>query len=83
MQILADVLNLPITASGEDEASARGAALLALRALGRIRALDELPASPGETFTSDPTAHEIYSRARKRHESLYHLLLESSPPIQP
>lgn len=78
MQILADVLNVPITASGEAEASARGAALLALRALGAIQTLDELPAALGETFTPNPTAHEIYSRARKRHESLYYLLLEGT-----
>lgn len=77
MQILADVLNVSVTASGEAEASARGAALLALRALGSIPALETLPVSWGETFNPIPAHHEIYQRARKRQESLYHLLLAS------
>ncbi len=80
IQILADVLNVPVTASGEDEASARGAALMALRALGVIQSLDELPATLGETYLPRAEHFEIYARARKRQESLYHLILDSSPP---
>lgn len=76
VQILADVLNVPVTASGEDEASARGAALLALRALGVIQTLDELPATLGETYNPRADNQEIYSRARERQKTLYHLLLE-------
>lgn len=76
-QNLADVLGVAVTASGEDEASARGAALLALRSLAVISSFNELPASLGETFKPNPTTREIYQRARKRQESLYHLLLES------
>jgi gluconokinase len=76
VQILADVLNVPVTASGEEEASARGAALLALRALGTIQGLEELPASLGTTHLPNPEHHEIYTVARKRHESLYHLILD-------
>lgn len=77
VQILADVLNVPVTASGEDEASARGAALLALRALGIISRLEELPASAGKTFVPRPESHEIYTRSRERQKTLYHLMLES------
>ena len=83
MQILADVLNLSVTASGEEEASARGAALLALRSPGIIPSLETLPASFGETFTPNRARYEIYQHARKRHESLYHLILESSKEKAP
>lgn len=77
IQILADVLNVPVTASGEDEASARGAALIALRALGVIPSLHTLEAALGETFTPNPNHYEIYHQARERQDSLYHLLLNS------
>ena len=77
MQILADVLNVSVTASGEDEASARGAALLALRSLDVIPSLATLPASFGETFAPNPAHNEIYQRARERQNSLYHLILKS------
>lgn len=79
IQILADVLGVPVVASGEEEASARGAALVALRALGMLQTFDELPAALGETYEPNPEHGEIYQRARKRQESLYHLLLDSSP----
>mgnify|MGYP000359593779 CR=1 FL=1 len=79
MQILADVLNVSVTASGEEEASARGAALLALRSLGILPSLETLPASLGETFAPNPAHYEIYQSARKRHESLYYLILDASP----
>ena len=82
VQILADVLGVPVTASGEDEASARGAALVALRALnadvalGTIPSLHTLDADLGETFTPNSSHFDIYKRARERQKKLYHLLLE-------
>lgn len=77
VQILADVLGVPVTGSGEDEASARGAALVALRSLGAIPSLDTVQADLGETFAPHPEHYEIYKRARERQKTLYHLLLES------
>lgn len=79
VQILADVLNLPVTASGEDESSARGAALMGLRALGVIPSLYTLEAELGETYMPNPAHFEIYQHARERQNSLYHLLLKSKP----
>lgn len=76
VQVLADVLGVPITASGEQEASARGAALIALRALGVIETLYELPAALGETIAPNPANFEIYARARERQKWLYHVLLD-------
>lgn len=77
VQILADVLNVPVTASGEEEASARGAALIGLRALSVIPSLYTLEAALGKTYAPNPSHYELYQRARERQDSLYHLLLET------
>lgn len=77
MQILADVLGVPVTTSGEAEASARGAALIALRALSILRAFEKLPAILGESYLPRAEYFEIYQRARERQKVLYHLLVES------
>jgi gluconokinase len=47
MQILADVLNRPVTASAEGETTSRGAALLALEQLGVFGPLPPSPAAVG------------------------------------
>jgi gluconokinase len=78
VQILADVLGAPVTVSGEAEASARGAALIALRALRVIPNFSALPAARGETFTPRAEHFEIYQRARERQKMLYHAVLESA-----
>lgn len=78
IQMLADVLGVPVTASGEAEASARGAALMALRALHCIQAFAALPAALGETYASRAEHFEIYQRAQERQKMLYHLLVERS-----
>ncbi|HEV8437593.1 MAG TPA: gluconokinase [Methylomirabilota bacterium] len=66
--IIADALGVPITLSREREASARGAALLALEAEG-VAAPPPLP--PGHTISPDPHRHEIYRSARERQQRLY------------
>ncbi len=76
VQILADVLGAPVTVSGEAEASARGAALIALRALGAISNFDALPAALGETMLPRAAYFETYQRARERQKTLYHSLLQ-------
>jgi gluconokinase len=81
VQLIADTLGVPVTASGEDEASARGAALLALRALHIVSSLSALPGALGETCFPDPVHFEIYRRARERQELLYHLLLDNAVKI--
>ncbi len=77
VQILADVLGVPVTVSGEEEASARGAALVALRALGVIQSWQELPAARGKTYMPNPQYFEIYRRARERQKSLYYLIQDA------
>ncbi len=77
MQIFADVLNRPLIASAEKEATSRGAVLLALRSLGVIKSLDELPADLGETYRPDPGHHELYLQAIERQKELYERLITS------
>ena len=65
--ITADALGVPLVLSSAGEASARGAALIALTAEGA-------PAPPplprGRTFDPDPGHHEIYQRLSARQECL-------------
>ncbi len=76
MGIMADVLGRPVAASGVREASSRGAALLALEALGLLTPLDRTPDLLGEVFTPDPGRHAIYLKALERQERLYGLLVK-------
>jgi gluconokinase len=70
-QIMADVLGRPVTASGEEEASARGAALVALKGLGAVSSFDEHPAALGKRYLPDASRHEVYVRARERQRAMY------------
>jgi sugar (pentulose or hexulose) kinase len=60
-----------VTASGEDEASARGAALVALKGLGVVGEFEEHPAALGERYVPDAKRHEVYTRARARQREMY------------
>jgi gluconokinase len=71
VQILADAMGRPIRPSAEPEASARGAALLTLEALGMIPRLEDLAASFGPPVPSAPARHAAYARALLRQKDLY------------
>jgi gluconokinase len=75
--IMADALGRPVTTSGIQEASSRGAALLALERLGELE-IEEAKAPLGETFQPDPERHEIYLEALTRQRRLYQALLGAS-----
>jgi gluconokinase len=75
LQIFADVLNRSVIASAEKEATSRGAALIALRSIGTITSLDELPADLGETYEPHSQRHAIYLKAIERQQKLYDLLI--------
>ena len=77
MQMLADVLERPITASAVTEASSRGAALLALEASGALEDLSAAPAPMGETFKPDPANRDRYLEAMKRQQDLYDMMMDS------
>jgi len=74
-RIMADVLGVPVRASTEPEASSRGAALLALEALGLLPSLAAAPAGFGATVEPDPAHHARYREGLARHRQLYELLI--------
>ena len=74
-QIIADTLYAPVIASAETEATSRGTALLALKALGVITTLNDLPAQTGAVLTPDQARHAIYQRALERQNQLYDKIL--------
>jgi gluconokinase len=76
-RIMADALGKPVTLSGVREASSRGAALIALEALGGPE-IEEAEAPLGETFEPDPRRHEIYRAAIERQRRLYDAVLGTS-----
>ena len=77
IQIIADTFGVPVIASAETEATSRGTALLALRALGAIDALSDLPAQTGVVFMPDAARHTIYKRAMERQKWLYNAVVGS------
>jgi gluconokinase len=76
-RIMADTLGRPVTISAVKEASSRGAALIALEALGGPE-IEASEAPLGETFEPDPGRHEIYRKALARQRRLYDALLGGS-----
>jgi len=75
LQIISDVLGKPIMFGGTPEASIRGAALLALEAVGKIGAIGEVTASIDEVFDPDMDRHVRYRRALARQEEFYRKLI--------
>jgi len=72
-QLMADILGCPVTQSDTQEASAIGAAMLALRALGEARSLNELAAAVRTVDRCEPRteAVEVYNRLYPVYSSLY------------
>ncbi len=79
MQIMADALGRPVIASIEPEATSRGAALLALEALGALPSIDAIPAADGKTYQPRPAHYQRYQQAIKRQQELYELLVARHP----
>jgi gluconokinase len=78
VQILADVLGSPIQLSKTDEASTRGAALLALEAAGKIQTINRHSATVTtipKVFEPDMTRHQRYREALERQQRLYEKML--------
>ena len=70
IQLCADVLGRPVTASAVAEGSARGAAVYALERLG----VEPDPAPLGATYEPDPERAEIHAVGRERQRLLYERL---------
>lgn len=82
IQIMADVLGMPVTTSTEREASSRGAALLALEALGVLPSVAAPPAGVGATVLPDPARHARYREGLARHRQLYDALIPYYTSLQ-
>jgi gluconokinase len=67
IELCADVLGRPVTASAVPEGSARGAAVHALERLGS----EPAPAPLGRAYEPDPDRTETYAAARDRQRALY------------
>jgi gluconokinase len=83
VQILADVLCRAVQLSQSDEASTRGAALLALEAAGKIQTIDRPSANVATKttiFEPDMNRHEIYRHGLARHQQLYEQLISKTQP---
>jgi len=65
-QIIADALGRPVSWSSEPEATSRGAALLALEALGALPDLSAVRRDLGEPFAPSPERHARYRDAIER-----------------
>jgi gluconokinase len=70
-QIVTDALGTPVALMAEDhEASSRGAALVALQAVGAIPSAADAPAPPTELLLPDADRSAIYARALERQIAL-------------
>jgi gluconokinase len=69
-QMIADALGRPLTWSRESEATTRGAALLALDAVGTRPLGRAVPAPLGDTFVPDAARHARYQDALARQVAL-------------
>jgi gluconokinase len=75
MQMMADVLGQPVTASAVPEASSRGAALLASEASGALADLAKAPVPLDVTYEPDRARHARYRDAMARQQRLYDLMM--------
>lgn len=76
-QMMADVIGVPVLASGVREASSRGAAMLAMEAFGERTGFGEFETPTGAVVTPSLERHQIYRRDREKHEHFYRKLIES------
>jgi gluconokinase len=78
MAIVADALGAPVYPSLEHEASARGAALLALEARGALPQGALEASVAGAPYLPQPAHTAVYARAGARQQELYNLLVGRS-----
>jgi len=74
LQIIADVLGRPLLLGGSAEASSRGAALLALEAVGKIATIEDDQFAIDQVFEPDMSRHARYQQGLARQEELYNRL---------
>ena len=77
LQVMADVLQRPITTSPESEDTSRGTAILALNALGAWSSLTDVPAEIDGVVQPDATKAAVYRAALERQKDLYARLVSA------
>src|SRR5947209_3373305 len=82
-QIVADTLGVAVYPSLDHEASARGAALLALEPMGILPDVAQVPAHLKPPVQPDAAKHAVYRKAAERQQKLYQELLEEGPGLFP
>ena len=75
-QIICDVLAQNMSLPDVREASSRGAVLLALEAIGKIKSIEKIATPKGQKFKFDKKRNAIYKEARERHDKFYQLLVD-------
>jgi hypothetical protein len=58
------------------EASSRGAVLLALETIGKIKNIEKLETPKGRDFKFDKKRGAVYKKARERHERFYRTVID-------
>ena len=69
------ILGVPISPSRDHEASARGAALLALEALGILPDVAQVPPHLDPPIQPDAARHAVYRKGAERQQKLYQALM--------
>lgn len=77
-QIIADVLKQNMSLPDTREASSRGAVLLALEMIGKIKSIEKQPTPKGREFKFDKKRNKTYQKAREKHAKFYKMFLESN-----
>lgn len=79
VQQLADTFGKPVCLTDEGDASATGAALLGMLALGALTSLSDAKRQvrPGKVFTPDPVRHALYQRYYALYATLYPALRDT------
>jgi gluconokinase len=74
LQILTDTLGRSVSYGGFQEASLRGAALLALESVGKIGSIEEVKISVDQVLEPDMSCHALYQEGLARQQALYERL---------
>ena len=74
-QIIADVLGRNMSLPDTREASSRGAVLLALETIGKIKSIEQISTPKGSHFAFRKSSHGAYSIVRKKHQKTYEKII--------
>jgi gluconokinase len=83
IQVMADALGRRVRLSSTAEMTSRGAAILALRALGTWRTLSDEPVATEEVFEPVAERAPLYQAGLERQHRLYETVLGVDPDIGP